>query len=342
MRKTVVILSALLLVAFGLSSCSKSKAPQAGSAKATDMLSLLPSDAKGVVVVDVHRIMQTEAAVKAIADSKKKAEYDEFVQTSGVDPQKDIFFIVGAVMGELGQKEMDGVALVNLKYQKEKLLALLQKDKGEMTTEEYSGFTVYTAASAEDKKPVSGVFLDESNILVGTAPAVKRVIDVHLKKADNIWKNENVSTLLKGMNTNAMLWAGFAVPPDTMKQASSQNPMLGAFANIQAIVLSFDHKDQNVLAEIKAMSPGADTNKQMADALNGFKALGAGAAAKEPLAGELLNKIEISSAEDHVKISAIIPDTLIDSLSQKMKVTKPQEEQKQEQEEEQEQEPEQD
>jgi hypothetical protein len=244
-------------------------------------------------------------------------------------------------MGDIGQKEMDGVGLVNLRYQKEKLLALLQKEKGEMTTEEYGGYTIYTAASAEEKKPVSGVFLDESNILLGTAPAVKKVIDVHQKKADNIWKNENVSTLLKGMNTNAMLWAGFAVPPDTMKQAASQNPMLGAFANIQAIVLSFDHKDKNVLAEIKAMSAGADANKQMADALNGFKALGAGVAAKEPLAGELLNKIEISSAEDHVKISAIIPDTLIESLSQKMKVNKPQQEQKPEQEEEQEEEQEQ-
>jgi len=338
MRRSAVILCVLLLVTFGLSSCAKTTAPKAGSAKATDMLNLLPSDSKGVVVVDFHRIMQTEAAVKAIADSKNKAKYDEFVQTSGVDPQKDLFYLVGAALGDIGQKEMDGVAIVNLRYQKEKLLALLQKERGNMTTEEYSGYTIYTAASTDEKKPVSGVFLDESNILFGTAPAVKKVIDVHQKKADNIWKNENVSTLLKGMNTAAMLWAGFAIPPDTMKQASAQNPMLGAFSNIQAIILSFDYKDKNLLAEIKAMSPGADTNKQMADALNGFKALGAGAAAKEPLVGELLNKIEIGSAADHVKISAIIPEALIESLSQKMKVSKPQEEQKQEQEEEQEQE----
>ena len=325
MKKKVAILFALLPVVFGLSSCAKATAPKAGSAKATDMLSLLPSESKGVVVIDVHRIMETDAAAGFdIAVGENKAKYDEFVQTAGVDPQKDVYYFVGAALGDLGQKEMDGVGLVNLRYQKEKLLALLQKERGEMTTEEYSGFTVYKAAATGEKKPVSGVFLDESNILFGTDAAVKKVIDVHQKKADNVWKNENVSVLLKGMNTAAMVWGGFSIPPDTMKQASSQNPMLGAFSDIRSIIMSFDYKDKNILAEIKAMSPDEAKNKQMADALNGFKALGAGAAAKEPQLGELLNKIEIGSASDHVKISAIIPEELLQSLGQKMKAQKSQ------------------
>src|SRR4030042_1265665 len=329
MKKKVAVLFTLLLLGFGLSACAKATAPKAGSAKATDMLSLLPSESKGVIVIDLHRIMQTDAAAKAIAESENKAKYDEFVQTAGVDPQKDIFYFVGAVLGDFGQKEMDGVGLVNLKYQKEKLLALLQKERGEMTTEEYSGFTVYKAAATGEKKPGSGIFLDESNILFGTDSAVKKVIDVHQKKADNVWKNENLSALLKGMNTAAMVWGGFSIPSDTMKQASSQNPMLGAFSDIRSIIISFDYKDKVVLAEIKAMSPDEAKNKQMADALNGFKALGAGAAAKEPQLGELLNKIEIGSGYDHVKISANLPEALIQSLSQKMKVKKTEGEQEQ-------------
>lgn len=324
MKKKAAILFASLLVVFGLSACAKATAPKTGSAKATDMLSLLPSESKGVIVIDVHRIMQTDSASKAIAENENKAKYDEFVQTAGVDPQKDVYYFVGAVLGDFGQKEMDGVGLVNLKYEKEKLLAVLQKERGELTTEEYNGYTIYKAAATEEKKPASGVFLDESNILFGTDAAVKKVIDVHQKKADNVWKNESLSVLLKGMNTAAMVWGGFSIPPDAMKQASSQNPMLGAFSDIRSIILSFDYKDKNVLAEIKAMSPDEAKNKQMADALNGFKALGAGAAAKEPLVGELLNKIEIGSASDHVKISANIPEALIQNLSQKMKVKKPQ------------------
>jgi hypothetical protein len=331
MKKHAVIPLVLLLVVFGLSNCAKTTAPKAGSAQATDLLSLLPSDARGVIVVDVHRILQTPAGAKAIAENKNKAKYDEFVQASGIDPQKDVFYFVGASMGELGEKDMEGVGLVNLKYDKERLLAVLQKERGEMTTEEYGGLTIYKSTEPAEKKPVSGVFLDESNILFGTDVAVKKVIDVQQKKSDNVWKSESLSTLLKGMNTSAMIWGGISVPPEAMKEASSQNPMLSAFSDIRSVILSFDYRDSNILAEIKAMSPDEAKNKQMADALNGFKALGAGAAAKEPQLGELLSKIEIGSAGDHVKITANIPEALIQSLSQKMKVQQPQEEQEPEQ-----------
>ncbi|MFZ2055315.1 MAG: DUF3352 domain-containing protein [Candidatus Aminicenantales bacterium] len=323
MKKIAASALAFVFVLAGLMSCSKATAPKAGSAKATDMLSLLPVDSKGAVVVDVHRIMQNEFVQKSIAENEDKAKYDEFVQTTGIDPQQDIFFFVGAMMGDIGQKEPDGAGLVNLRYDKDKVLALVQKEGGELGQEEYSGLTVYRTAAGEDKKPMSFVFMDESNILLGTDAAVRKVIDVYQKKADNIWKNENMSALLKGMNTAAMVWGGFAIPPDAMKQASSQNPMLSAFSDIRSIVLSFDYKDKNVLAEIKALSPDAAKNKQMGDALNGFKALGAGAAAQEPLWGELLNKIEINSAADHVKIAATLPEELIRSLGEKMKPKKP-------------------
>jgi hypothetical protein len=331
MKKNRLILLALLLLVFGLSSCAKASVPKAGSAKASDLLSLLPSESRGVIVIDVHRIMQTAAAGKAITENENKAKYDEFIQTTGIDPQKDVFYFVGATLGDLGQKDMEGAGLVNLKYEKEKLLALVQKERGELTTEEYSGFTIYKAAATGEKKPISGIFLDESNIMFGTDVALKKVIDVRQKKSDNIWKSAALTGLLKGMNTSALVWGAFTVPPDTMKQASSQNPMLGAFSDIRSLIISIDYKDKNVLAEIKAMSPDEAKNKQMADALNGFKALGAGAAAKEPQLGELLNKIVIGSAADHVKISANIPEDLIESLSQKMKVQKPAKEEEKEQ-----------
>jgi hypothetical protein len=329
MKRIVASALAFCFVLVGLMSCSKTTAPpKAGSAKATDMLSLLPVDSKGAVVIDVHRIMQTDFAKKSIAENKDKAKYDEFVQTTGINPQQDVFFFVGAMMGEIGQKEPDGAGLVNLRYEKDKVLALVQKEGGQLTQEEYSGLTIYKTEAGEDKKPMSFLFLDESNILLGSDAAVKKVVDVYQKKADNIWKNEAISALLKGMNTAAMVWGGFSIPAETMNQASSQNPMLGAFSDIRSVVLSFDYKDMSLLAEIKAMSPDPEKNKQMGDALNGFKALGAGAAAQEPLLGELLNRIEISSAADHVKIAANLSEELIRNLSEKMKPKKAEEEPK--------------
>ncbi len=114
-----------------------------------------------------------------------------------------------------------------------------------------------------------------------------------------------------------MVWGGLAVPPEAMKKATSQNPMLGAFASIQSLLLSVDYKNETLLLEIKAMSPDPAKNKEMADALNGFKALGSGAAAKEPLVGELLGKIQITGEPDSMKISASIPNDIIEKLKAK-------------------------
>jgi len=323
----LVISMACLL---GASCGKKAASPQAGSAKGEDMLSLFPKDTRGLIVVDVHRIMLTEAAAKAIKDNEKNEKYVEFVQATGIDPQKDVFFFAGAMMGDLNQKSPDGAAIINLKYDKAKILEQIKKSGGEVTTADYNGLTVYQVVGGEDKKPMSGVFLDESNILAGSDPAVKKVVDVYQKKAENVWKNAEMTALLKGMNTGAMVWGGLAVPSETLKQATSQNPMLGAFSTIQSLLLSFDYKQDTLLVEIKAMSPDAAKNKDMADALNGFKALGAGAAAKEPLVGEVLNKIEITSAADNVKISASIPNALIQSISEKAKAKKAEPEPKEE------------
>jgi hypothetical protein len=321
----IIFLSCLLVMSCG----KKAASPKAGSAKGEDMLALFPKDTRGLIVIDVHRIMQTEAAIKATQEGEGAKKYQEFILQTGIDPQKDVFFFAGAMMGDLSQKNPDAAAIINLKYDKAKILAEVQKKRGQLTTADYNGVTIYQAPPGEDNKPFAGVFLDESNILVGSDPAVKKVIDVYQKKAENVWKNEQMPVLLKGMNTSAMVWGGLVIPPDALKQAASQNPMLGSFSDIRSVVLSFDFKDNNLLVEIKALSPDAAKNKQMADALNGFKALGAGAAAKEPLVGDVLNKIDISSAADHVKISASIPNELLQSLGQKMKAKKPEQQQQQ-------------
>ncbi|HCS48014.1 MAG TPA: hypothetical protein DIW61_07070, partial [Candidatus Aminicenantes bacterium] len=253
MKKKVAVLFALLLLGFGLSSCAKATAPKAGSAKATDMLSLLPSESKGVVVIDFHRIMQTDAAAKAIAESENKAKYDEFIQTAGIDPQKDIFYFVGAVLGDFGQKEMDGVGLVNLRYEKEKLLALLQKERGEMTTEEYNGFTVYKAAASEDKKPVSGVFLDESNILFGTDSAVKKVIDVHQKKAESLAQVPDMAAFMSRVDMSGIAWSAVSYSPEQAKMIADSNPLLKAIEGFKGVITAIDDRDSTLVVDLRTL-----------------------------------------------------------------------------------------
>ena len=52
--------------------------------------------------------------------------------------------------------------------------------------------------------------------------------------------------------------------------------------------------------------------------LTGFKALGAMGSSEKPEIGEFLNKIEISSSPDNVKLFVDMPEALLEKLGQDM------------------------
>ena len=92
--------------------------------------------------------------------------------------------------------------------------------------------------------------------------------------------------------------------------------MLSSLEGINAVSMYFDYKNKNIIAEIKVISSDEAKNQQVADLLNGLKAMGGMAATEKPETGELINKIEITSTADHVKIYASIPEDLINKLKE--------------------------
>jgi hypothetical protein len=97
--------------------------------------------------------------------SDELTDFQEFKAKTGIDPGKDINFIVGAITGETEKGKKEGVGIVNLTYNKNLLLSLIkeelakekeeehekqaekehgEKEEHEMIEEEYNGFTIYT------------------------------------------------------------------------------------------------------------------------------------------------------------------------------------------------------
>jgi len=324
---TTAIIIALVLVSF--SACGKKAVtPEAGKASADDVLAMLPSDCQGVFFIDVHRIMSTEMVNKAIQEDENYQKYQEFVQKTGLDPKSDVYFAAVGVMEAAGAEKQKGVAVVNLKYDPETMLALLkekmQEEGVELPEETYGEHTLFTATSEDE--PISFSFIDDSNIVAGNNAPVKAVLDVIDKKKDNIYKNDALTPLLDQANKEAMFWGAMLIPQEAMEKAASENPMLGALKSVHAVALYFDYKANNILAEIKLMSADEEGNKQVAEALTGIKSFAGMAAAERPEIGELMQKIEISSAADHVKVFANIPEELIEKLSPKPETKQEQEE----------------
>lgn len=336
MKKLTALGIVVFLALFSFAACGKKAgAPAAGAAGAEDMLKLLPKDAQGVVMVDVHRGITTAFADKAIKEDKNYQKYQDFIKETGLDPQKDIYFLAVALAGQTEGAKQEAAAVISLKYNKDLLLAKIKKEGSDVKEEVYNGVTLYSGIKAESDKPAGGAFLDGSTAVLGTDAMVKKVIDVYQKKAENILKNEALAAVIKTANKNALVWSAFVIPPDATKKLSQQNPMMSSLEGIKAIIMFFDYRDKSFLMEIKASGGEAAKNKQLADMLTGFKALGAGAAAKNPDVGELLNRIEISSGPDFVKINTGLSEDILQRLSksaaQKVEgMIKPKEESKEE------------
>jgi hypothetical protein len=323
MKKLSVMSIILVLFLALLISCApKPPAPKAGSAKVDDMLTLIPKDVQGVFFVDVHQAISTEFVDKTLKEEDTYEKYQEFVKETGIDPKKDMYFVAVGLTRGIEKKEQEGVAILNLRYDKDTLLAKVKKEEGELQEEDYHGIMLYSWEDGDEKV---GAFLDDSNIAFGNEEVVKTVIDIYQRKTENVLKNQELVSLINQTNKEAIFWGAILIPPEVMQKTATQNPMFSAFEAVTAAALYFDYKNKNIIAEIKMMSEDETKNKQIVDALNGIKAMGAMAAAKEPDVGELLDKLEISSGPDHAKIYASIPEELIDKLKSKTKITPPEE-----------------
>ncbi|MCX6569112.1 MAG: hypothetical protein NT147_08710 [Candidatus Aminicenantes bacterium] len=314
MKKAMSIGSIVLFAVF-LASCAPSSSIKAGSATAESLIKLLPKTVMGVIAIDVHRGMTMASVTKMLQDPKAKQKYDEFVKMAGIDPMNDVYFVVGGFSAAPNGAGQEGGVIVNLKYNKDNLLAVMKEKAPGFQSEAYNGVTIYSNLDgAEAKQASRAAFLDDSNIIFGSDAGVKGIIDVYQKKAESVVKNTVMAGVLKKVDKEALACGAFILPPDLVKKGIASIPQLKVIEGVTAITTSFDYRLSNYIIDIRTMGGTEEQNKNLASALNGFKALGAMLAAKEPAAGDLLNAIEITSGKDFVRLYISISEEAMDKL----------------------------
>ena len=312
MKRTTVFALTLSLILLGASACGPKAGAPAGSAQPEDALKYLPQNSQGVFFVDIHRAMATEVTEKLLSDEDTLGKYQEFMQKSGIDPKQDISYAAVAIMaGGIGE-EQEGAAVINMRYDKDKVLAYIKEEgEKELQTSDYEGFTLYTTEDEEDN---AWSFLDDSHIVLGNTASVKACIDVMQKTKDNVLKNAELTDVLKRTDKDTLFWGAILIPKEEVAKVTEEDARLKPLENVSALILNFDYKNA-ILAKIKAESADPDGNKQIADLLNGLKAMGAMMIPEDkPEFGDLLNSISITFGDDFVMIDANIPEAVIESL----------------------------
>ncbi|MCX6574593.1 MAG: DUF3352 domain-containing protein [Candidatus Aminicenantes bacterium] len=316
MKKAITLSLAVLLTA-AFAACTSTSGVKSGAAAGEALIKMMPKSTAGVVAVDVKRLMETEAAKKALQEPQAKAKYDELVKMSGIDPMKDISYLalglVGSPVGTPGG--MNGGAVVNLKYDQAKLQALIKEMAPGAKQETYNGVTIYTGLDGTEAKQQTGAaFLDATHIVIGSEQAVKGIIDVRQKKTESMAKNAEMTALLKKVDKSGLVWGAFAVPQDLLKKGIESQPQLKVLEGVTGLTMSVDYRLATVVADIRTVGGTKEQNATLASTLNGFKSLGAMFAAQEPVVGEALNGIEISSGQDYTRLAINLSQEIIDKL----------------------------
>ncbi len=324
MKKKMVALSLVLIVMLLVPTCKKKAAGQLSSEA---MLSMVPEGAVVLIGFNFQQFASLNFFDKTIKqDWQKNAkagkafkDYQDFVQKTGIDLQKDVYAIVAAVYGNMESKDSEMAGVVNLKYDPNKLLTVFKENQVIAAEENYRGRTLYTMKDENASKDVRLVFLNKGNIVFGSPLSVKKVIDLDLKQGKSVLQTAALMKYVDMLDKKSMFWLAVGSIPDKMKGQAGGGMMPVDLSKAEAFTAFADFKNKTLFGELRLVSHNETGNKQIADMLNGLKSLGAMGAAKEPELGELLNGIQLSSAADHVKLTFSISEELMNKLGAKAK-----------------------
>ncbi|HEK85958.1 MAG: hypothetical protein ACPLZD_07080 [Candidatus Saccharicenans sp.] len=308
----------LLAMIFYLFSCTpQARIPVAGSASGRDMLTLIPADSSAFLVLDWNRLMGLSLIQKTIEEQPDFNTYQKKFENFELNPKKDVFFLAPVVAGQIKDLPKDLALLVNLKYQKDKLIP---PDSGKGSSLlNYQGIPYLPFVEIEGQPVICLAFLDQSNLAIGSEKAVKKIIDVYTKKIPNILEDKNSRPYLKDIDFKALNFGLFQFPQDWWAKEISKNPSLKPWENVTHISSFSDYRNGSYWLEIKIYARDKGQHQKIAEMLTGIKALGLGMAGQAPVLGEVLNSLEITSSDRYVKVSLSLKEETLLKIKNTLK-----------------------
>lgn len=331
-RKQWMIFLLVCVFIFSFSVCGK-KGVVAGKASSIDLLKLLPENPVILVSLDAHRFTSLPYFDKIVSGDLDRTggqkifkNYQDFIDRTGIDPKKDLFYMCLGLYGKFSDDKPQMAGVVNLKYERSKILQVLNEENVTLSEEKYRDAVIYRASDSEGKMGKGGedlhfVFLDESNILFGSLEYVKKSLDAAKEKGKNAAEGSMIKKHLAKLNTKTLFWMMMPEIPEEAKKQAANNPMGGSvnLEKSEGFRGYIDYRDLMLNGEMELINPDEKSNQQIANLINGIKGFAALGGNENPELAELINAINITASPDNVKLTFSISDDLIRRLSEKAK-----------------------
>ncbi len=246
-------------------------------------VSIIPDGARWVAHLDMEKFVSTNLYEYLREDGRLEIKDRDLDSWLKIDIFKDI---TGLTVFGMGPGEKDVVFAVAGKFDKPRLLALLDKD-GKHEEVPYSGATILVTEDGQ------GAFINDGLIVYSESrAALEKVLDTSAGKAKNFGSSRLLAAF-KDMSTGAFI-SGVVEDLAGLRIDVKQSKIIDATKGLQFVA---EEKGGSFQVRVQVTAASLDSAKNMADIVQGFIALG-----------------KLSQGEGH----RAIPASLVDGVQIKM------------------------
>jgi len=274
----------------------------------------VPAEAKWLVHVDFNMFAESETwdLISQEISDKNQKKIDAITTLFGSDPTKDLF---GVTLFGSDANEENAVAIINGRFNRKKLLALLALNEAYAETE-YNGQILYHWVDERDNKAKVGIFATESLIVISQSePPVQSMVDLLAGKADSLANQPTApfSALTKTPQGAIMVMAAGGLTQ--LRRDDKQNVFL---QNSKTIVVFAGEKQGEMFLNANLTTDTPEAAMQIEQALIGMKAFVAMNHAEQPEMISLLQAIILKRNENQLSLTAKYPAAkLLDIFKEK-------------------------
>lgn len=280
-----------------------------------DAFKSVPSDCQFVLGINVPRLVASSFYSKILQERQTAGQIGSnlaaFIEQTGVDPARDISYLVMAAHS--GEKtKPEGLVIVAGNFDRNKITGYI-RSKASPSELEYGGVSVLMLPEQKVNGTKSGIaFLSGHEIALGDLESLKAAVDTRAGGKKNILSNAGMVSLLNGIDFNEMFWfAGDAA--SVLRRSPLPAPVGPNALSMQSIVGTFNIAD-NVVGKITATAVDSDSAAKLADVIRGLKAFGQLSEDQNPDLKLLLNGVTVTQNAAQVSLSLNIPGDLIKKL----------------------------
>ncbi len=272
----------------------------------------LPADSQAVVGMNVQKFIASPAYAQLMEKHGQEigANLDKLVAITGVDPRRDLDYIIGA--SRPSERKGAGVVIAIGRFNPSGITNFINSHATPIKLD-YKGVTVLMVPESNTtggqlEKGIA--FLSDSEIAAGDLESIHAVLDVRAG-APGIHTNTALSSLLAQLGPKEMFW--FAGDASILSKAPANAQITPAISAIQSIFGTLDITT-SVNGRVTVGAKDDTSAGQLADFVRGLVALGNLAGGQNPDLAALVKGVQVTQHSNQFEVTITIPLDLLQKL----------------------------